>query len=246
MRKYVFFSLIFIIMLSTGCISEDVESYNIDEKEFLFNRYDGKEIRLKYIQVSGLSNVEAETRINEMLKTELIQWVNLKSESYEEENPLANEWFEKFQPEVKLKSPRYLSVCYTARWEHKNGSDYMGESVRVGITIDILEGRRVYLKDLFEDESVLKRELENYEYNSEFTAPIDSDEADKIIYEASLSMADYLDKLSQTDPLAYEEIKYYLIWQPKSSFYLFEDTVVVTRNEYEISDVYLSFNGKLD
>ncbi len=72
MRKYVFFSLIFIIMLSTGCISEDVESYNIDEKEFLFNRYDGKEIRLKYIQVSGLSNVELETRINEMLKAELI------------------------------------------------------------------------------------------------------------------------------------------------------------------------------
>ncbi len=245
MRKYVFFSLIFIIMLSTGCISEDVESYNIDEKEFLFNRYDGKEIRLKYIQVSGLSNVELETRINEMLKAELTQWINLKSEWYERD-PARHEWFERFQPEVKLKSPRYLSVCYTARWEHDNGSDYMGESVRVGITIDILEGRRVYLKDLFEDESVLKRELENYEYNSEFTAPIDSDEADKIIYEASLSMADYLDELSQTDPLAYEEIMFDLFWQPKPSFYLLEDTVVVTRSKYEISDAYLSFNGKLD
>lgn len=115
----------------------------------------------------------------------------------------------------------------------------MSTYTRMGVTVDIQTGDRVYLNDLINDTDGLKQKLEKYDYGNEFSPPINSEEADKILHEASISESKYLEEIYQNDPYAYDEIKDEI--GSKTSFYLTDNKLVITRNEYDLNDVYIDF-----
>lgn len=211
--------------------SNNIVEYIVYKDEYIVNLDNNTSISVDYVQISNLGNVNLENQINQInqiLKSSLSEWVNEECE-----------WFEQFEVDIKYKSPEYLSVCYTAHWENPNGNDFIGTVTRIGITIDINEGKRVYLNDFFEEAVVINRFLEEYNYGTEFSAPIREEEAKEIIHEASISVKEYLDEKQQTYPLVYEFMLSYI--SEKSSFYLEGNKIIITRDEYEMSDVYLEY-----
>ncbi len=113
----------------------------------------------------------------------------------------------------------------------------MSTYTRIGVTVDVQTGNRVYLSDLINDTGSLKEKLEQYDYENEFSPSIDSEEADKILQEASISELKYLEEIYQNDPYAFDEIKDEI--GSKASFYLTDIKLVITRDEYELNDVYI-------
>lgn len=235
-------------MLSVACKSSNVndtrknnveksKSYNTNvykvyEKEYTAYNKQDKPFIVKYAQISDLGNKSLEAKINQTLKSSITEWINKDCE-----------WMEKSQITIKRKTSQYLSLCYTIEWKNSQGEDFMSTYTRIGVTVDIQTGDRVYLNDLIKDTDGLKRKLEKYDYGNEFSPPIDSEEADKILHEASISESKYLEEIYQNDPYAYDEIKDEI--GSKTSFYLTDNKLVITRNEYDLNDVYIDFEQEI-
>lgn len=202
--------------------------YEVYEKLLTITDNGGESFDIPYFQVQNMDDITLENKINEILKNSIKSWVTEECR-----------WFEAFQPEVKLKSSEYLSICYTAEWENPNGDGFENTVSRVCVTVDIREGKRVYLNDFFDSDSTIRKVLEKYSYDSEFATPIDLEEADRIIDEASMSVEDYFYNISNSDPLVYDFMKSYI--SKKSSFYLQENKLVITRNENERDDIFLDY-----
>lgn len=229
-------------MLFVGCNSSDVNDnkvkniegskpsnendYKIFEKEYTAYDKDNNPFNLKYAQISGLGNESLEHQINQNLKLSMTEWINKDCE-----------WAEKFQIDVTYKTSKYLSLRYQIEWKDSRGEDYMSTFIRIGVTIDMQTGERVYLDDLLTDTESLKQKLINYYYDNGFSSPIKSEEADEMIHNASIPEKVYLEEVNKTDPLVYEFMLSYL--RTKPSFYLTDNKIVITRDEYDLNDVYL-------
>lgn len=244
MKKVILICVFVLTMLFIGCQSNtysdnskndednksiDVNNYEIYEEEYIANNKENIPFSVKYLQISGLGNENLENYINQTLKLSMTEWINENCE-----------WMNKFKADVKYKTPQYLSLCYTIEWENTQGSDYPSTLMRLGVTIDMQTGERVYLEDLIKDSigtTSLKQRIMNF--TNGISPPIDSKEADKIIHEASMSEKKYYEEEFQTNSDVYNELKGVLLH--KSSFYLQENTLVITRNEYEYDDIYINF-----
>lgn len=209
--------------------SSNIPDYKVNIKKYIHNNENSKPFSVKYVQITGLCNESIESRINQTLKSSITEWINKDCE-----------WMEKSKVVVKCKNSKYLSLCYTIEWKDKNGEGYMSTYTRIGVTVDVQTGDRVYISNLIKDTDDLKQKLKKYDYKNEFSPPIDSDEADKIIREASISESKYLKEIYQNDSYAYDEIKDEI--GSKSSFYLTDNKLVITRDEYDLNDVYINFN----
>lgn len=86
----------------------------------------------------------------------------------------------------------------------------------------------------------IKQTLEKYYYGNELSLPIDSEETDKILHEVSISEAKYFEEIYQNDPYAYDKIKDEI--GSKTSFFLTDNKLVITRNEYDLNDVHFDYN----
>lgn len=207
--------------------SSEIE-YKIFEKEYIAYNKENKQFKVKYAQISGLENESLERQINQILKLSMTEWINNDCE-----------WAEKFQVDVKYKTSKYLSLCYTIKWKNSQVEDSMSTCTRIGVTIDMRTGERVYLDNLVKDTESLKQKLVHYSYGNEFSPSLDSKEADKIIHYTSISEKKYLDEIYKTDPLVYNYMLSYI--RKKPSFYLTDNKLVVTRNEYDLNDIFIDF-----
>lgn len=234
---------IVLTMLFTGCRSGNINNektddflesklnvadYNVVMKDYISYNEKNNPYTVKYAQISGIGNEKLENRINQTLKSAITEWLNKNCE-----------WMEKSQITIKRKNSQYLSLCYMIEWKNSQCEDFMSTYTRIGVTVDIQTGDRVYLNDLIKDTDGLKQKLEKYDYGNEFSPPIDFEEADEIIHEASISESKYLEEISHNDPYAYDEIKDEI--GSKTSFYLTDNKLVITRNEYDLNDVYIDF-----
>jgi hypothetical protein len=215
-------------MLFIGSKSSNVNDYKIYEEEYTAYNKENDPFKVKYAQISGLGNESLEGQINQILKLSMTEWINEESE-----------WAEKFQFEVKYKTSKYLSLCYTIEWKDPRGEDYLSNYTRIGVTIDMQTGERVYLDDLIKDTDSLMQKLEDYNYEDGDLPPIDSEEADKILHYASISEKEYFEERSKTDP----HVNYYWVsyLREKSTFYLSDNKLVITRDAYDMNDVYIDF-----
>lgn len=229
-RVILIYLFVTIAMLFVGCISSTMDdnkstnNYEIYEKEHTAYNNEEKPFITKYAQISGLSNERLENKINQTLKESLTSWINENCE-----------WMEKTQMVIKCKTPKYLSLYYVIEWNNSQKNGFL----RIGITVDLKSGERVYLNNLIKDTASLKQTLVNYNYGTEFSPPIDTEEADTIIHHTSISETKYLEEINKEDPYAYNYINSYLT--AKSSFYLTDNQLVITRDKYEMDDVYLDF-----
>ncbi|MNC02087.1 hypothetical protein D3C81_538660 [compost metagenome] len=236
--------LVIMPMLFAGCNSSDANDnkvnntegskpssendYKVFEKEYTAYDKDNHPFNVKYAQISGVGNESLEHQINQNLKLSMTEWINKDCE-----------WAEKFQVDVTYKTSKYLSLRYMIEWKDSQGEDYMSTFIRIGVTIDMQTGERVYLDDLIADTESLKHKLINYNYGNGYSPPIDSEEADEIVHYASIPEMMYLEEIYKTDPLVYEFMLSYL--RTKSSFYLTDKQIVITRDDYDLNDVYLDF-----
>ena len=204
----------------------DENDYQILEKEYTAYNKENKPFKVKYAQISGLANEDLENKINQTLKSSIAEWINKDCE-----------WMEESQLAVKYKTSKYLSLCYTI--ESKDDKNNLSTYTRIGVTVDMQTGDRVYLNDLIKDTTNLKQKLVSYSYGNEISPPIDSEEADKIIHRASISEKEYFEEIYKTDPLVYDFMFTYI--RVKPPFYLTDKQLVITRNENEFNDVYIDF-----
>lgn len=228
--------LVFVALLFAGCksgevIDRSVESkpnvvadYEVDIKEYIAYAETDKQFKVKYAQISGLADDTLESRINQILKSSMTEWLQEDCQ-----------WVERFQVYSEYKTPEYLSICYLIEWENPRN-----ESTRVGVTIDMQTGERVYLDDVVKDIDNLKQKLVNYYYGTEFSPSIDPEEADKIIHCASISEDEYFEELyHEFDQHVYSNLISYLGAKP--SFYLKDNKLVITRDRYSMNDIYIDF-----
>lgn len=211
-----------------GSKPSNTNDYKILEKEYSVHNKENKPFKVKYAQISGLGNEGLESKINQILKLSITEWINKDCE-----------WAEKFQVDVKYKTSNYLSLCYTIEWENSQGEDFMSTFTRIGVTIDMQSGERVYLDNLVKDTANLKQKLVDYSYGNDFSPPIDSEEADKIIHYTSISEKKYLEEVYKTDPLVYSYMLSYI--RKKPSFYLVDNKLVIIRNEFNLNDIFIDF-----
>lgn len=244
MKKAILIYLcIALTMLFTGCKSNNVNDdktndciksnlnvtdYKVNMNEYILPNEKNYPFSVNYAQISGIGNENLENKINQTLKSAIIEWINKNCE-----------WMEKSQITVKCKTSKYLSLCYTIEWGNPQGKAFMSTYTRFGVTVDMQTGRRVFLDDLFKDTAGLKQELVKYDYGNELSPPIDFEEANKILHEASISESKYLEEIYKTDPLVYEYMLSYIGKKP--SFYLTDNKLVITRDENEFDDVYIDF-----
>lgn len=204
----------------------DENDYKILEKEYNAYNKENKPFKVKYAQISGLANENLENMINETLNSSITEWINIDCE-----------WMEESQLAIKYKTSKYLSICYTI--ELIDDKYNLRTYTRIGVTVDMQTGDRVYLNDLIEDTTNLKQRLVSYSYGNEVSPPINSEEADKIIHYTSISEKEYLEEIYKTDPLVYDFMYTYIGVKP--SFYLTDNKLVITRDENEFDDVYIDF-----
>lgn len=205
-----------------------VTEYEVSIEEYTAYAETDKPFKVKYAQISGLNDENLESRINQTLKSCIIEWIN--EECY---------WLEWYQVSSIYKTPEYLSICFFIKWDYPPGENIMKEETRVGVTIDMQTGERVFLDDLVADIDSLKQKLVDYYYGTEFSPSISAKEADKIIHCASISEKEYFEELYKTDPHLY--INLISVFSSKPSFYLKDNKLVITRDRYELNDVYLDF-----
>jgi len=98
------------------------------------------------------------------------------------------------------------------------------------------------LDNIIKDTDNLKHTLVYYDYGTEFSSPIMNKEADEIIHYASISEKEYLEEQNQTDGWVYNHVGEYM--QNKSSFYLTDDKLIITRDRYDLNDIYIDYSIK--
>jgi hypothetical protein len=205
-----------------------VTDYKVNVKEYTLYNKKNKPFIVKYAQISGVGNESLESRINQTLKSSITEWINKDCD-----------WLDESQIAVKYKDLDYLSLCYTIELKDDRGETNMSTYTRIGVTVDMRTGDRVFLDDLFKNTDSLKKELEKYNYGNEISPPINSDDANKILHDASISEKQYFEEIYKTDPHVYDFMLSYL--RAKSSFYLTDKQLVITRDENEFDDVYFDF-----
>ena len=213
---------------STDITSNSIECYEVFEKEYTAYDDNNNPFSVIYAQISGLGDESLQFQINQVLKSSITEWINEDCK-----------WVSEMVMEVEYKTDKYLSLCYTYEILDPRGEDFISTFVRIGLTIDMQTGERIYLKDLVSDTEKLKQILTNYSYNSEFSPPISSEEADEILNYASITEKTYFEQLFETNPYVYEYTVTYLRIKP--SFYIRDNEIIITRNEYDLNDVYIDY-----
>ena len=232
-------------MLFTGCKSgniidvqtnEEIQNkanyitdYKVNIKEDIAYNENGEPFKVKYAQISDSGNEILENQINKTLKSSITDWINKDCD-----------WMEKCIIKIEHKDCKYISLSYTREEKSPRGEDFMSTFMRFGITVDMQTGKRVFLDDLFKGTSSLKQKLEQYIYKGETSPSIDSDYADKIIYQTSISEKKYFEEKYKTDSYEYKYLYSYLRF--KSSFYLTDKQLVITIDENEYDDLYFDLN----
>ncbi len=179
--------------------------------------------QVTYAQVSGVSNIDLEDRINEALMVSMTEWINSNCD-----------WANEFQIEVTSKTSELLSLCYSLGYEFNNQTMY----IHVGVTVDMQTGKRLYLSDVVENIEEIRGEIVSYEYSTDFSPPIDADEADEIIHYTSISEKEYFEEMSLFDSYVYQYMFTYL--RVKPTFYLKNDLLVIIRDEYDLNNIYIN------
>ncbi len=211
-------------------------TYEVFVEKFNYKSENKVLFKVPYAQVKNMKNKEIEKKVNQILKDDMLSWINEYCE-----------WVEPLKVEVQLKSSKYLSITYMRKWLPNGGNSVFEPYTYLGITIDVRTGKRMKLLDFFEDNAEnFKSKILSHDYSDgylEFTGELSADEMNEIIKTASLTNKEYLDLLFEEDASIYEYIKSYL--GRRNSFYLTKNKLVIVRNQLEmprdLRDIFLNY-----
>ncbi len=204
--------------------TNSIIDYKVTIKEYEAYNKENKMFKVEYVQISGMDDENLQNQINQTLKSSISEWITKDCD-----------WMEKSRITVECKTSKYLSIIYKIEWENPNGKDLLGTFTRIGLTVDLQTGKRVLLNALFNDYDGLKEKLVKYDYGNEISPPIDSDEADEIIHNASITEKEFYEENYKNGHSDYN-----FLWS-KSSYYLTDEQIVIIRDENEFDDVHFDF-----
>lgn len=210
-------------------------TYEVFVEKFNYKSENKVLFTVPYAQVKNMKNKEIEEKVNQILKDDMLSWINEDCE-----------WVEPLKVEVQLKSSKYLSITYMREWL-PSGNTTFEPYTYLGVTVDMETGKRMKLLDFFEDNAEnFKLKILSHDYSDgylEFTGKPDLDEINEIIKTASLTNKEYLDLLFEENASIYEYIKSYL--GRRNSFYLTKNKLVIVKNQLEmprdLRDIFLIY-----
>ena len=237
----------FITPICFGCGSNNgkLKSDKKEDEECINNSYKigfesntsfGDKVLCPYIEFEG-GNSSLEEKINDNLRQASTSWIN---KTFIKKNKNT------YYPEVFCHTSRFLSVGQSYETDNFITNDY--------ITIDLVTGRRIFLKDIITDEKKLAQVLHEGKImtTSRNAFTLDQDEADAAVRqwlrEAKLSK---IEKILQQCSL--EQKKFRLLTDKKNkkksslpfvherpNFYLQNDGLVIEEGEWH-SQIILKF-----
>ena len=234
-----FIVLLFVVLQSLCtcfCSTNDAESngnvysanYNIIEEEKIFTTSTGGKYTFPYIQVSGLQNTSLENKINQ----NLMDVVKICESNTDE-----CEVIQDIGISIKTKDSKYLSVLYNLALDVEEDERVKNGSIRIGLTISMKSGERVFLDNLFaSDKAYSEYQNSNREFPM-FSSPLSSDEFESIFELASISETEYINRVRMEDDLVNQFLLSYL--RVKPTFYIDSDSVTITASSYYMDDISL-------
>ena len=222
--------LLLTLVMLTGCNFASSE-YTI--KEVTYNYvYNGHNYELPNIAVYNLDNETVMRTINNVLKNVIgeILEVSNYNESW---GPMLTE----LSVSVQHQSRDYISVLFELH-NSSTEDDYRTGYGRIGVTIDLRTGKRLFLDDFINSPERLYEEIQAYDSPYSEAYYIGNFEDAKEIYaSASISEIEFIEETRLSDPLANDFALEYAFRRP--TFYLTQDEIVVIRQPVDIYDVHI-------
>jgi hypothetical protein len=235
--------ILFVLLLAFGCfvgaafltessyssMDKSKASYEVTENKSIIIDGSGQKYHVPYLQVTGIEDKGVEEKVNACLYS-VIELFNSGSGDYSALKDIVLS--------VRLQSDDYLSLLYECPLDQSTTVE--NGSIRIGLTINMATGERVFLDDLFSQRTkTLYEMISMYGSQSEFSPPITQADAISITEKASQSEYDYMSMILIDDPLACNFMLTYL--RTKPTFFMTGTSVCIIRDPYEMDDIYLDF-----
>lgn len=219
-------------LLIIGPMAGNVQhtDYNIIEEEKTFTTSAGSKYALLYFQVSGLQNISLQDKINQNLM-DIVNFCELNVDECEVMQDIVFS--------LKAKNRKYLSVLYELALDAENGELVKNGSIRIGLTVSMESGERIFLDDLIEFDKAYSEYQNLRETATLFSSPLSSDEFESIFELASVSELEYIDSVRLRDNLADQFLISYL--RVKPTFFIDSDKITIITSPYTLDDISLAW-----
>lgn len=225
MKKYIFSALLIVMLILSACSMHEPCSSAVEDNYIISEKTGDNGIPILY--VSNMKNSTIERKIN----------IVLSDSMYELVKDVTDEWLSKIDlitVSAKYKGTDFLSILYELHNKDVN-DDYRVGYGRMGITISIQTGERVFLDEFVNDIDELYSAMSSYVSPiTEAFPPVTYDQAEKVYYSNSVSELEYIHS-EWNYPWASGEALSIALGKP--CFYLFEGNIVIVRDAFDLHDV---------
>lgn len=230
-HKIFYIMLLVLCILCTACAANRPLTYELEEKSQVFVIED-TEFSIPYVQITKCTDKKLQKKVNDFLIT-IVPDIVAKDQ---------RKWigFNDYSIEITNQTSEYLSLLYDLDLDDGGYFNKFGNG-RIGITIDMKTGERVFLDHFFESAEQLYEAMKKSEpEESEFFVPVWMEDANKVFSAASLSELEYLKQKAEEYPKIYHNLIGTLGHKP--TFYLTPTEIVVVRDTYDWNDVLISYD----
>lgn len=225
MIKRIFTAMLSILFALSACSMQKFCSSVVEDNYIISEKTIDNGMPILY--VSNMKNSTIERKINMVLSDSI----------YELVKDATDEWLSKIDlitVSVKYKGTDFLSILYELHNRDVN-DDYRVGYGRMGITISIQTGERVFLNEFVNDVDELYSAMSCYASPiTEAFPPVTYDQAEEVFYSNSVSELDYIHS-EWNYPWASGEALSIALGKP--CFYLFEGNIVIVRDAFDLHDV---------
>jgi len=231
--RILFLLLIAFCIICTACSGNKPLKYETEEKVQTIEAKSTKHI-VPYIQIKNCTDAELQEKVNAIL-------ISAVADAFAKDQ---REWagISNMTVSVTCQTEEYLSVLHEIDLD--NGSEFnkFGDG-RIGITIDMKTGERIFLDHFIENEEQLYEAMKtSAPTDSDFFVPVDMETAEKVFAAASMNELEYLEKKEAEGYPAYANVVESLAFKP--SFYLTPMELVVVRDTYYLNDTFIPLDNE--
>lgn len=202
------FGMVAVALLICGTIC----GYHKKNLHFISKEYTlSDDAKFQYVQITSGLDKKVRDEVNRTLYVSATEWLTDKCT-----------WAKDCKWDIVFQSDKFITVCYY--------SSIRNEQIRVYNTVDISNGRRIYLDDLIENKNQFVEMVQ-----SAFPE-VGAEQLERLYDGASLSEDEYFGKLEKHfDPLARQYPVSYVLSKP--DFYLTEGGVGIKYSGYTSDDI---------
>lgn len=172
------------------------------------------DVKFQYVQIASGLDKKVRDEVNRTLYVSATEWLTDKCT-----------WAMDCKWDIVFQSDKFITVCYYSSMRNEQ----ISEQIRVYNTVDISNGRRIYLDDLIENKNQFVEMV-----HSAFPE-VKTEQLERFYDGASLSEDEYFGKLEKFDPLARQFPVSYVLSKP--DFYLTEGGVGIKYSGYTSDDI---------